>query len=64
MKLIGNNGSIQITGDVGTAIITNPILEKRYGAIKQFNVEELDKWIQRLKIYSTEDGSIKIGSWK
>ena len=64
MKLVGKNGTIVVGEKDCTALISNGILEKKYGKVVQFNSEDLSKWIQRLKIYSNEDGSIKLGSWK
>jgi hypothetical protein len=63
MILVGRHGEIKVNDDTCTAVITNPILEKKYGSIKVFPTSELSKWIKRLKIESTDNGQIKFGSW-
>lgn len=63
MILKGKNGDIKVTGDQCFAVITNKLLEKNYGTSAVFPIEDLSKWLKRLKIYSNEDGTIQFSEW-
>lgn len=63
MRLIGKHGEITTGHTESTAVVTNSILEKKYGSVVVFDNSELTKWIKRLKIQGTDDGSIKFGEW-
>lgn len=64
MKLIGKLGEIVVGEKECTAYMKPGILERKYGSTQTFPSEELQNWIKKLKIYSTQDGSIKFGEWK
>jgi hypothetical protein len=64
LKLIGRYGTIIIDEDRARAFITNPILERRYGAEHNFDLADLQTWIKRLKIEGTENGLIRFGTWE
>ena len=63
MLLIGKYGQIQVKDDQCVAVVTNKILEKKYGSTVTFGTEDLVKWLKRLKIESTENGAIRFGQW-
>lgn len=66
MKLVGKLGEIHVSeGNSGdcVAVISSGILREKYGDSVQFQVDDLAKWIKRLKIESTADGRIRIGNW-
>lgn len=60
MKLIGKYGEINVGEKESTAVVTNPVLEQRYGSVVTFSNEKLTEWVKRLKIHSTEDGRIQM----
>jgi hypothetical protein len=63
VKLIGKNGNILVGDKESTAVIVKPILEKKYGSVVVFDNKDLQKWIKRLRIESTDDGRISFSSW-
>jgi hypothetical protein len=63
MKLIGKYGEILFDNNRGVAVIASPILQAKYGDYVEFEAKDLEKWIGKLKIHSTEDGRIGFGQW-
>jgi hypothetical protein len=63
VTLIGKHGEITVKGTECTAVITNAILEKRYGSVVVFSIDDLAKWMKILKINRTADGRIRLSSW-
>ena len=63
MTLVGKYGTIAVDGNDCTAMISNGILKEKYGDSVKFQVDDLPKWMSRLKIVATADGRIKLGNW-
>jgi hypothetical protein len=64
VRLVGKYGEVIVNENECTAVIVSPLLEKKYGSVVQFDVEDLPTWIKRLKIVGTADGNIRLSTWK
>ena len=63
MRLIGRYGEIKVNDNEGVAVIHHKLLEQKYGSVCHFPIEDLSKWIKRLKIESNEEGTIRFNDW-